>query len=77
MYEDIIMAENPIAPEPLNKLVWRFDIRSRTSPSSVVVRDLEEGTNEWHSEQSSQTTPYTTSENVHIVERYLLEVVCH
>jgi hypothetical protein len=34
-------ADISIAPEPLTKRVWRFDSRSLSSPSSVVLEDLD------------------------------------
>lgn len=58
------MRENSIAPEPLTKLVWRFDTR--------ISNDIHDDYDIFYSEQLSN--PRTTGENVHLVERYLFEV---
>ena len=69
------MAEISAAPEPLAKLVWRFDKTIHASPLSIVVDNSDEATNEQYAEPLTVPNSYTTGENVHIIERYLLEVL--
>lgn len=70
------MADTSIAPEPLNKLVWRSGSVLPYLVTSVVVEDLNgENTEYYQSQPSSTTNPFTVGENVNLVERYLLEVL--
>ena len=68
------MAEISAAPESLAKLVWQYDKRVFTSPGSVVVGNFDEEINEQYDGPLTGQNSFTTGENVHIVERYLLEV---
>ena len=68
------MAEISAAPESLAKLVWQYDKRIFTLPASVVVGKFDDEINEQYDEPLTIQNPFTTGENVHIVERYLLEV---
>jgi hypothetical protein len=70
------MADTSIAPEPLNKLVWRSGSVLPYLVTSVVVEDLNgENTEYYQSQPSSTPNPFTVGENVNLVERYLLEVL--
>ncbi|CAF2588467.1 unnamed protein product [Rotaria sp. Silwood2] len=70
------MTDFSIAPEPLNKLVWRFDDNNLALSSSIVLADADGENHEYYQSKSpSIINSYETGENVNIAERYLLEVI--
>ncbi|CAF1120790.1 unnamed protein product [Rotaria sordida] len=70
------MTDFLIAPEPLNKLIWRFDNKNLALSSSIVVDDVDRENHEhFQSNSSSIVNSCGTGENVNIAERYLLEAI--
>ena len=74
------MVDTSIPPEPLNKLVWAINKRSLSLTKVDVLEDYEgenNNTQTYYSQRSPVvlSNPYTTGENVNLVERYLSEVL--